>query len=788
MQKIRFKGLILSVILLGIMFPITSVIRSPTNSTTLPQALLPKLNQHVIANITPDDDYQTPWSTATPHWNKMDECDDKNDPPDGSYVTANADDDGEIEILEMENSILYVESVSLIKVHTYGRSFGNSNPKVALTWDGGETDYQTVNLPRAMPGPLTPGWAENEFPVSGDQSDLNNLQVRYKAHCTGWIWTPYGNINIGSNSIDAFFCEVNYTISDTITGINRPNGDIRTEWVSTSNPEPHYSRIDEAVTKPTIGDGVVITASGDDHHNKIEEFVMSNNINFVKQVSKIEINTFGRSFGNTNPKISIYWNSEWTSWQTVNLPRSSMPGPLTPSWTTNTWVLAGDQKDIDNIRVQFKAQCTGWIWTPFGNINIGANIIDTVYCEIYYEEGISICSPKEGIDYSEYVTLDVEPSNLDNLRYVLNGDDQNPVYFSEDHVLHLPEGSYSIQVFGSSGGEDYESVVINFDTYHNTSFSNQQVFDWGMDMVDAERLWGITNGEGVKVLVIDTGMDLDHTDLVENYELGKDFDNEDDTPEDTDGHGTNCAGIIGAVNNGVGIIGASPEVSLYVARIHLYSNMKFITNLGDAIQWGIDNDVDVISMSLGYFTNEIYYYRSWDDEVEDKCQAAYQAGITLCAAAGNWNSWADEVTDIHYPAAFYDYIIPVGALYYDLTLVGLNTYNRWTLPEYPEDQYYGGSCYGYDQDEGIVAPGTQISSPDLDNGYYTGNGTSYACPLVAGVCALLLYDNPDLTPSQIKEILYNTAINLGDDTGWDDIYGWGLIDAVAALEYSQLNY
>ena len=142
-------------------------------------------------------------------------------------------------------------------------------------------------------------------------------------------------------------------------------------------------------------------------------------------------------------------------------------------------------------------------------------------------------------------------------------------------------------------------------------------------------------------------MDLDHTDLAGNYEQGKDFYDVDHYPEDTDGHGTNCAGIIGAMDNEIGVIGASPEVSFYIARIYTLGTMEFIINLGDAIRWGIDNEVDVISMSLGYFTDEIFAYNSLADEVEEKCQAAYQAGITLVVAAGNWNNWNDPITDIH---------------------------------------------------------------------------------------------------------------------------------------------
>jgi len=170
------------------------------------------LHTSAVGIVRPDADIQTPWSTATPHYNKLDECEDESDPVDSSYVTANSGDHGEIEIFSIDDSIQPVTSVSQVKVHTYGRSFGNTNPKISILWNGGWTDWQTVNIPRSpMPGPLSPGWTVNIFTVSGDQSDLYNLQVRYQAQCTGWFYIPpYYSIPIGSNTLGAFFCEVTY--------------------------------------------------------------------------------------------------------------------------------------------------------------------------------------------------------------------------------------------------------------------------------------------------------------------------------------------------------------------------------------------------------------------------------------------------------------------------------------------------------------------------------------------------------------------------------------------------
>ncbi|MFX1345982.1 MAG: S8 family serine peptidase [Promethearchaeota archaeon] len=792
MKKNRSKIVLLVVLaFIGALTPLPLIKPSVDESQPL-QEPSPKTADTLVAIALPDDDIQTTWITATPHWNKLNECDDESDPPDDVYVIATSDYHGEIEKFRIDNSIQQVGLVSEIKIHTYGASTGDSNPKVSIYWNGDWTEWQTVNLPRnPFPGLPTPDWFVNTFEVEGTQSDVNNLKVQYQAQCTGWFYIPPFSFPIGSNNLDAFFCEVIYEPTTEITESCRPNNDgYINEWLF--YPQPHWSRLNEEVINPQPGDDIGIFANFD-YNGDIEEFKMDDSIEFVGTVSKIEVHTYGGSSGDTNPKVRIFWNNTWSDWQTVNLPRQPTPGPPLTGWATNTFTFVGNQADVDNLKVQYQAQCTGWFYIPPFSFPIGSNFIYTSYCDITFTQGISLISPRPDKDYTEYVMLDISPDTLTQIEYNLfNGNGWQSI--SGDTALHIPEGEdHSIQVRGYYDTTQYYSDIVEFSTWNVTN-SNAQGLDWGVDQINAESCWDLTTGDDIKVLVIDTGMDLDHDDLADNYELGEDFEHEDNYPEDTEGHGTNCAGIIGAINNEIGIIGASPEVSLYIAQIYTWSTMDFITQLGSAIQWGIDNEVDVISMSLGYFTNEIINYNVWADEVEEKCQAAYQAGITLCVASGNWNSWGDSITDIHYPAAFYDYVIPVGALYYDLTLVGSDTYNRWTISGYPEEEYYGGSCYGYDQGYGVVTAGTQITSTDLDNGYYTGNGTSYACPLVAGVCALILAASSEIyqmtgsdRPEAVRECIYNTAIDLGA-SGWDQYYGNGMVDATKAIDYALANF
>jgi len=145
---------------------------------------------------------------------------------------------------------------------------------------------------------------------------------------------------------------------------------------------------------------------------------------------------------------------------------------------------------------------------------------------------------------------------------------------------------------------EIDSELGTFEVYHK-----EESLDWGVDHIDAEKVWGGTDGAlevipgnpsglGVKVCIIDTGIYYTHDDLNDNYEGGIDLIDGDNDPLDEEGHGTMCAGIIGAEDNTIGYIGVAPNVSLYAVRIS-----KTYSDIVEALTWAINNEMDVISMS-----------------------------------------------------------------------------------------------------------------------------------------------------------------------------------------------
>ncbi len=300
--------------------------------------------------------------------------------------------------------------------------------------------------------------------------------------------------------------------------------------------------------------------------------------------------------------------------------------------------------------------------------------------------------------------------------------------------------------------------------------------DWGVDNIEAERVFGGSEdatdiggdytGDGIKVAVIDSGIDKLsgslHHDFTGKIAYEYDFCYGDSSANDNFGHGTHCAGIIGAQDDDDGMIGIAPECELVIAKV-MYSDGSMISSTGiaTAIDWVVSKNVDVISISWGGYSDIPVIREAFED--------AYDAGVVIVAAAGN------DDTDIAFPANHSD-IISVGAVSSDYIRAG---YPDWG---WGEDRV---SNYGETLD--FVAPGTEIWSTYLDNEIERFSGTSMAAPHVAGLCALILEAQPLLTPAQVKDVLKITATDIGTD-GKDDYYGWGFINADLAINAAELYF
>ncbi|MCW4049803.1 MAG: S8 family peptidase, partial [Candidatus Bathyarchaeota archaeon] len=182
----------------------------------------------------------------------------------------------------------------------------------------------------------------------------------------------------------------------------------------------------------------------------------------------------------------------------------------------------------------------------------------------------------------------------------------------------------------------------------------EEELPWGVARIDANDVHPYNKGTGVKVAIIDTGIDYDHPDLVDNYIEGYDFVNNDSDPMDDAGHGTHCAGIVAAEDNEIGVIGVAPEAELYAVKVLDSKGSGYVSDVIAGIEWATGNGMQIISMSLGSDSD--------NEALHTACDKAYGEGVLVVAAAGNdyQRRGRAEFDTVDYPAR-YDSVIAVGA-------------------------------------------------------------------------------------------------------------------------------
>ncbi len=286
---------------------------------------------------------------------------------------------------------------------------------------------------------------------------------------------------------------------------------------------------------------------------------------------------------------------------------------------------------------------------------------------------------------------------------------------------------------------------------------------WGVKRIGAGAVHSYNKGTGIKVAIIDSGIDYNHPDLAANYAGGYDIYNNDNDPMDDYGHGTHVAGTVAALDNDTGVIGVAPEAHLYAIKVLGSSGSGWWSDVISGIEWAVANDMQVINMSLGS--------SSGSSALGIACDAAEDAGVVVVAAAGNSGNFWGYGDRVLYPAK-YDSVIAVAAT--DST---------------DERAYF--SSTGPDVE--LAAPGVNVLSTTVGGNYGTKMGTSMSSPHVVGLAALIIAsgieDGSGSTPAngrindEVRERMQQTAIDLGTP-GRDNEYGYGLVNAPAAVPYT----
>jgi len=405
------------------------------------------------------------------------------------------------------------------------------------------------------------------------------------------------------------------------------------------------------------------------------------------------------------------------------------------------------------------------------------------YITVRFADGVDL----DGIQSALAVTGAVEVRRIEQLNAIqLTIPDEADIRDALSYYESRPDVLYAQPV----------AIRRVFWTPNDPLFPRQWHFD--RDHINMPAAWNKEKGSStVIVAIVDTGIAYEEYPIPE-YEAGEvtssddyyhmapdftasqfvagyDIVHEDEHPNDQWGHGTHVAGTVAqATNNGIGTAGMAPDCKLMPVQVMNYTGSGYDFWIADGITWAADHGADVINLSLGGAPGQ-------SSEIEhDAIIYAHNKGVVIVASAGN-----SFVGILSYPARFEE-CIAVAATNYNDTRAIYSQYGTGLDISAP-----GGATYedknsdGYP--DGVLQctyryPGDNHSGAEVDEfAYHFWQGTSMAAPHVSGLAALLI-SHGITGVDNVKDAIYTTARDLGT-SGYDKVYGWGMIDPVEALDY-----
>jgi subtilisin family serine protease len=276
---------------------------------------------------------------------------------------------------------------------------------------------------------------------------------------------------------------------------------------------------------------------------------------------------------------------------------------------------------------------------------------------------------------------------------------------------------------------------------------------WAMFAFPFSALWQCGRGAGITVAVVDSGVQANHPDLAGRVRPGAAVVNgavqTGAGGTDVNGHGTHVAGIVGAGENGIGVVGVAPEVTILPVRVLDANGVGPNSDIGKGITWAVDHGAKVINVSIGSDTKSA--------SVSTAVDYAVDHGVVVVAAAGNGGPTGNP----RYPAALAK-VIAVGALSQNGDVASYSTNGDYV---------------------DVVAPGSNIYSTKPPSTWGMNSGTSMASPHVAALAALIIdARNAPVSPGNMLRRLTSTATDAGPP-GFDPAYGWGCINPIGAVNF-----
>ncbi|MCM3729516.1 S8 family peptidase [Neobacillus cucumis] len=279
------------------------------------------------------------------------------------------------------------------------------------------------------------------------------------------------------------------------------------------------------------------------------------------------------------------------------------------------------------------------------------------------------------------------------------------------------------------------------DTYY-------QSYQWNLPAIGTEQGWNLTRGsKKVKIAVVDTGVDLDHPDLARRLTTGYNAIDDNNNPDDDNGHGSHVAGIIAAdTNNGVGMAGITWYNPIIPVKVMGADGTGGSFYVSKGIRWAVDHGADVINLSLGNYQS--------CDVLESAIDYAQEKNVVVISAAGN-----DNTSQRSYPAA-YPGVLGVAAVDWDGKRAEFSNFGDYV---------------------DVAAPGVEIPSTFSNGEYAALSGTSMAAPHVTALAGLIRSINPKLKNTDVVKIITSSARPVNQNRQ-SPYYGNGIINNAEALQ------
>ena len=356
--------------------------------------------------------------------------------------------------------------------------------------------------------------------------------------------------------------------------------------------------------------------------------------------------------------------------------------------------------------------------------------------EIEFAKGRILVLPKAGLSSVEF-----------DKALGAHGGKARRVGKSDLHIIDLPAGANEAAVAAALAQHPHFKFAeldrrVRAASAANDPYAGSQ---WHLAKIGGATAWDQSQGSGVTIAILDTGIDASHPDLSARMVPGWNFVDNNNNTADVHGHGTAVAGSAAAtLNNGVGVASIAGQAALMPVRIADANAYTYWSTVAQGLTWAADNGARVANIS--------YVGVAGSSTVQNAAQYMKSKGGLVVVSAGN-NNINENVT----PTGT---MIPVSATDENDNKTSFSSWGNFVA---------------------MSAPGVNVWTTVRGGSYQQWWGTSIASPVVAGAVALMMSRNPTLPVAQIESLLYSSAVDLGA-AGRDAVFGYGRVDAAAAVQ------